>query len=284
MIDKLVVLGPVVRKHFVDYSKSRGFPTKNYEMKTDLRRSPWKLPAILYWNGRHDGRSKLELVHVSRLGLSFIQRVLVEVFGQLNRLKIIRIDSCVDLFGVSPWWFALNCHVPNAHKVTLYKGRPGISYYLQRSHQKTILVYDKAAQLRATRDPLYEVFRPLGRWTRLEIQLKGSGVPYRNFLDIHRYTAENLLGSLRFVKFRIDPDDSTSKDFLKSAGLRALVDEYGLQAAKKMIPSADWAYLKRKLLKPGNESRLAQLIRKMKEENDDWLNDRIRFPRYAKRK
>lgn len=235
------------------------------------------LPAILCYQGLHSGVHKRELIGVSRLGLSHSQAIIAKLFPASSQLVIYRIDLCLDVSGKSVWDLAANLCAPNTQNVAVYKNRDGDSVYLRRSRQKTIVVYDRATRLRREKNLLAAMLLPNHRLTRLEFQLRGSAMPFRSFLEIHKYAAIDLVKDLRCAELIIDCDASTPMNFPAAEGLRSLISSGGLQLAAKRFPSANWSFLKRKFLQE-EDALLSEIARRLRKSIADWLNDRIRFP------
>jgi hypothetical protein len=196
-IDKLVLLCVFIRKLFLQLAREQGVRKWGYSHVIDLRQTDHKLPIILYCDGLRDGRHKVEVVGVARLGQSRTLRILKEVIGQSSGARIYRIDFCADLLGISVWELAQICYVGPSQNYQIYRSRTGDSVYVQRSKSKTIVLYDRKRRLRAEHDPRAAMLDPDEDLTRIEVQLKGAGVPHRKLRHIHRYADVDLLAGLK---------------------------------------------------------------------------------------
>jgi hypothetical protein len=279
MIDKLAVLGKQIKGRYRQLAVTKGFPGSHYDRVLDLRSvdERLRLPARLFWKGKHNGIHKVEMVDVAKLGWTRTRRVLEELFGDWRGLKIYRIDCCVDIPELSVWYFLRNCRVSRAQNFQLIKSRHGVSVYLQMSAQKTIVIYDRVGKMRAYKDPQLAVFKS-SKLTRIEVQLKGAGVPYQKLAQLPRYAQCDLLSSLQFFTLHI-PDDRPPAEGFTALGLRTTIRKYGQVAASKMVPAQNWASLRKTYFKAASGATVLGLTSRMQKSVRDWLDDRIRFPR-----
>src|SRR6267142_2092415 len=178
-IDKLVLLADKIQKVFLELAREQGSARGGYGHVIDLRQTLYNLPVVLNCDGRHNGVHKIELVSVARLGLRRTRKILKTILGHLSAARIYRIDLCTDIPGIWVWDLAEMVIVSRTQNFRIHNNRGGASFYLQNSAHKTILLYDKVKQLTAKGDPLADTFRPGEHITRIEVQLKGRGVPFR---------------------------------------------------------------------------------------------------------
>lgn len=283
MIDALHLLSPRINKKFSDIALENGRPTRGYERCVDLREQEPKLPARLYFNGRHTPVHKLELIGVARLGLPLTQQIVETVFPDLKRVTIYRIDCCVDLLGKNVWHFAESCHIPRVQNYRLFRNRGAVSIYLQASKNRTVVFYDKGRERQAKKSPMAAILMPGDSLTRFEMRFQGSGVPVRDFLRIEAYAEMDFVANIRFARLRVPSNKSTPMELLKAEGVRALVRRYGQQMAFKSFPPAEAAYLKKKFLKPSDGAEAVELNRRIRKSVADWMAGRIRYPRFARK-
>jgi hypothetical protein len=282
--DKLVLLSRSIRSKYLRLAREKGERKGGYSRVIDLRETPEKLPVLLYCGGIHNGIHKLQFVGVAHLGLSRVREIASQIFGDLRFVRIFRIDWCIDLWGISVLDFALYCRLTRAQNCKVVRSRTGISFYLGDSKQRVLLIYDRLARLRAIRDPLAEYYSTSDQLTRVEVQLRGRGLPYRRLRDIERYGELDLLSQLSFWEIKRTNKKSLKPiEALATEGLLYKIDRFGLQATSKMFASQAWAYLQRKLLTPASKSELLRVSTLMKKSIRDWLEDRIRFPRLEKK-
>jgi hypothetical protein len=278
-IDKLVLLCVFISKLFLQLAREQGVRKWGYGHVIDLRQTDHKLPIILYCDGMRDGRHKVEVVGVARLGQSRTLKILKEVIGHSSGARIYRIDFCVDLPGVSVWSLAQICYVGPSQNFQIYRNRTGDSVYLQRSKAKTILLYDKKRRLRAEHDPRATMYASGDELTRIEIQFKGAGVPFKKLRDIHRYSDLNLLSGLKFRRLVSSSNHKKPLRAMAAAHLATQIEDFGLHAALKQFPSAQRAYFKKLFLKDVDGREVPDIRGRMKKSVQDWLDDRIRHPR-----
>ena len=279
MIDKLVLLSPLIRRPFVEIAMEEGEPKWGYERCVDLRDTALKLPVKLFYRGRHTQIHKLEFIGVARLGLPRTREIAELIFPILERVRIYRIDLCVDLLGFSPWFFVTNVRLPRQQNFGLYRSRGAVSFYLQFSAQRKILFYDRLRLLRKDKHPLAALFNTNDELTRIEVQMMGAAVPFKRFLDIGRYAEIEPLKHLQITRLRIDPGENTPVKVLAAYGLRWLVHKYGQQAASKIFPPSAWAALQAVYLERMEHSDLPPLGKLMRKGIMRWLIGQIHFPR-----
>jgi hypothetical protein len=63
-------------------------------------------------------------------------------------------------------------------------------------------------------------------------------------------------------------------------GLRTLIRKCGLQGVFKKFDPPEWAALRKKFTEPMELNTTPPLGARLKKSSADWLEDRIRFPRY----
>jgi hypothetical protein len=279
--DKLILLSHSIKHKYRNLAEQKGKAQGGYSRFIDLRKTPEALPALLYCGGIHNGVNKLQFLDVEQLGLSHVREIAARIFGHSRSIRISRIDWCIDVLGTSILDLGPYCRLAGVHNCSIERSRSGVTFYLRRSRQHVLLIYDRLARLRAIRHPLAEYFSSADRMTRLEVQLKGRGLPFRRFEDIERYAELDLLSGLSVWQFGPKPPGLTTTAALAADGLRHKIDQYGLQVTSKMYPSQFWSYLQKKLLIPAPESSFPDLQRLMRNSIHDWLKDRIRFPRLA---
>jgi hypothetical protein len=282
--DKVILLSRTIRSRYLQLAREKGERKGGYSRFIDLRKTPEKLPALLFCGGIHNGIHKLQFVGVAQLGLSRVREIASQIFGDLRFVRISRIDWCVDLWGISVLDFALYCRLTRAQNCKVVRSRSGISFYLGNSKQRVLLIYDRLARLQAIRDPLAEYYSTSDQITRVEVQLRGRGLPYRRLRDIERYGELDLLSRLSFWEIkRTNKKTLRPIEVLAAEGLLYKIDRFGLQATAKMFASQAWAYLQGKFLTPASKSEFLGISTLMKNSIRDWLEDRIRFPRLTKR-
>jgi hypothetical protein len=278
-IDKLVLLSDEIDEEFLNLAREQGVRKWSYNHVIDLRQTDHNLPIILYCDGMRDGRHKLEVVGVGRIGQARTLKILKKVIGHLSNARIYRIDCCVDLPGVSVWGLAQICYVGPSQNYQIYRSRTGDSVYVQRSKSKTIVLYDKKRRLRAEHDPRAAMYDPGEELTRIEVQLKGAGVPFRKLRHIHRYADVDLLSSLKLRRIVSSSDHKKPLRAMAAAHLANQIEDFGLQAALKRFPSSHRAYIEKLFLEDVDGGEAPDIRRRMRKAIQDWLEDRIRFPR-----
>jgi hypothetical protein len=281
-IDKLVALSSSVGDVFHNFARERGEQKWGYGHVLDLRHTYYKLPITLYCDGRHDGRHKLEVIGVSRLGQSRTLKILKEVVGHLSNVRIYRIDFCVDLLGISVQDLAAACFVRQVQNYRIFRKRGAVSFYLQCSADRTVLLYDKKREMAAKGNPLVKMLRENDELTRVEVQLKGAAVPYKKIRHLHRYADVDLLAGLEFRWLRAISADAKPLQSLAVSYLRDQTEQFGLQAVKKRFGSSEWSYIERIFSENVRPDRIPDIRLRLKKSVEDWLENRIRFPRFPR--
>jgi len=278
-IDKLELLTKCVRKRFRALARRKGSRRKGYLHVVDLRNTHYKLPVILHCDGCYNGIHKIEVVGVAQLGLRRTRQILKQVLPNLVAARIYRIDVCTDVPGIWVWDLAERMFVSRTQNFQIINKRGGASFYLQKSSDKTIVLYDKIKQYRAIGDPMAHLFRPGDHLTRIEVQLKGHGVPFKKIRDLHRYVDVDFLEQVHFRKLRALRDDAKPLHLLAAAQLQHLTQKYGLLATKKRFSPSQWAYIERTLFQVLEGKEIPDLRFRLKRSIEDWLENRLRFPR-----
>jgi hypothetical protein len=237
------------------------------------------LPARLFYLGRYSGIHKLDIIGVARLGLPRTLEIVEHIFPNLQRVRIYRVDLCTDLLGLSPWFFVTNLLLPHGQNYALYRSRGAISYYLQFSKQRKIVFYDRLRLLRRQKEPLADIFNVDDQLTRIEIQWMGAAVPFRRFVDIHRYAEMPLLRQLRFRKLLVATNQHTPAKHLATYGLRWLISKYGKQATSRMFSPPEWAALSHAHLEQMDQSEIPHIESLMRKSTRRWLKGQLHFPR-----
>jgi hypothetical protein len=278
-IDKLDLLSDKIEEEFLNLAREEGSARGGYNHVLDFRQTRFKIPVIIFCDGRHSGIHKIEVVGVARLGLRRTRKILKMILGHLSAARIYRIDLCADISDLRVWDLAEVVLVSRSQNFKIYNNRGGVTFYLKNSANKTILLYDKVKQLTAKRDPLADTFSPGEYLTRIEVQLKGRGVPFKKIRHLHRYVDFDLLGQLHLRRLKRLRDDAKPLHRLAAGGLRRLIHKYGLQATKKQFSPAHWAYIEKSLLRVLEGKEIPDLRLRLKRNIEDWLENRIRFPR-----
>jgi hypothetical protein len=279
--DKLDLISHSIGNEYLGYALEEGKQKWGYAGVVDLSKASAKLPVILYCKGFRDGVHKIQFLDVAHLGLTRVQETAERIFGNTNHdIRIARLDWCVDLLGISLLDLALYCRLARVQNCSVMRSRKGMTFYLRQSKQCAVLLYDKAQQLRSTGNPLSEFFGTKDHLTRVEIQLRGGGLPFRKFVDIERYRDIDLLPNISFWEFGRKRDGMTIADSLAAEGLLKQISEFGLQMTAKRYTAQEWAYINQKYLEPAAD--FPDINRLMRKSVRDWLEDRIRFPRLRK--
>ena len=274
MIDKLELFSQQINRYYEDLALEVGRTGYRYERWLDLRLTEHPLPAFLHFRNRLTGTHKLVLIGVAKLGWTETKRIVEQVFPNLERVRISRIDLSVDFFGTSVFTLGENLYLRRAQGFIVYKKRSGTSYYLQCSPLKSVLVYDKAQFPKrvGSRRPDIDI-------ARLEVQLKGSGIPIREFLQLWRYARLDVLPNLEVRHVRVRFDSKRPNLFIASVGFRRLIRKYGLNGALKLFPSSYRNILKATFLGPELKDELSSIKDQLRVSITNWLGDIIRFPR-----
>jgi hypothetical protein len=130
-VDKFTVLCVSIAALFYKLACEKGVRRWGYRHVLDLRQTNNALPVILYCDGVHDGRHKIEFVDVGRVGRQRVLEIIEQVTGGLSGVRIYRIDFCVDVFGISVWDLARICYVRRAQNFQIFRTRKGDTVYLQ---------------------------------------------------------------------------------------------------------------------------------------------------------
>jgi hypothetical protein len=276
--DKLELLSYKIRPPFLDLAIDEGERKGGYAHVVELP----KKSAILHCKGFRDGIHKLVFCDVARLGYRYCKDVVGEVFGDSSRIRITRIDWCVDILGISLLDLALYCRLGRVQNSRIDRSRTGITFYPRFSKARTVLLYDKLRERESRRDPVLRKYVVKGPITRVEIQFKRN-LPYRRFDHLERYAELDLLPNLSFWRAGRKRNGLKTKNSLAAEGLLQRIDEYGLQLTSKMFSCSEWAYLTRTLLQRAPDSQFPDLNKSLQKSARDWLENRIRFPRLTKR-
>jgi hypothetical protein len=274
--DKLTLLSFSVLNSFRKLAESEGERKGGYSSFIDLRKTPTQLPAFLYCGGIHNGIHKIDLIDVAHLGLSRTREIVEAITGDSAHVRIARVDWCVDLCGISVLDLALHCRLSRTQNCSMDRSRTGFSYYPQRSTQRTVIFYDKRQHLRSKKDPLGEID---DEWTRVEVRLKGKGLPYHKFRNIHKYAGLDLMPNISFWEFGRQREGLTPQESLAAEGLIRKIQDLGMQLASKTLTAQQWAYVCRKYLEPAKQGDFPDLNALLRKSTGDWLKDRVRFPR-----
>jgi hypothetical protein len=277
--DKLVLLSQNVRTEFERLVKEKGHPKGKYSHFLDLRKTKYELPVRLYCGGAFNGANKLEFMRVAGLGISRVEQIVIEVFGDLLNSNICRLDWALDLLGKSPWDLAVRCRVSGVQSSRFYRSRGSVSFYPHFSQDRAILIYDRSKRLRAKSDPLARVFADDNDFSRIEVQFRGKGVPIREFARIRHYGDIDLLKGVDFLNLLQLRSKLKLQQLLAAERIQLLVQEVGLQIASKRFSPSEWAYLSKKYFAPTSKPDIPDIRALMQKSARDWLEDRLRFPR-----
>lgn len=281
--DKVVLLSHFIESKYLKLAREKGKPTSGYSRFIDLRKTPEELPVLLYCGGIHNGIHKLQFVDVGHLGLSRTRKIAKTIFGDLRSVRIFRIDWCIDLWGYSALDVARYCRLARVQNCSVICSRSGITFYLRDSKEHVLLIYDRLDRLRSIRHPLAECCSSDDQVTRVEVQLRGRGLPFRRLRDIERYAEVDLLSGMSFWELPRKKENLSTTDALAAEGLLSQIERFGLQVASKMYTAQTWAYLSKKYLIPASELKFPNLEKLMRKGVRDWLEDRLRFPRLGKK-
>jgi hypothetical protein len=236
----------------------------------------------LFFRGRHNGIHKLEIIGVARLGFPRTKEIVERIFPNRHRVRIYRIDLCVDRLGFLPWFFVTNLYVPRYQNYALFRSRGAVSYYLQFSKQRKLVFYDRVRWMRKEKNPLADICGGDDHLTRVELQLYGAAVPFKRFVDLHRYAEIRQLKHVHFAELQVAGDEQTPVKRLATYGLRWLISKYGLQPTSRMFSSPEWAGLKKAYLKEVESTEIPRINSLMCKSIRRWLTGRIHFPRVRK--
>src|ERR1700687_3647729 len=182
--DKLVLLSQNLKPELERLVKERGHPKGKYSHFLDLRKTELALPVRLFCGGSINGTNKLEFIRVASLGLSRVEQIVLDVFGDLQSAKICRLDWAVDFLGKNPCDLAVRCRVSGVQSCRFYRSRGRVSFYPHFSRDRVILIYDRLKRMQSKGDPLARIFREEDDLTRIEVQFRGKGIPIRDFVNI----------------------------------------------------------------------------------------------------
>ncbi len=274
-VDKLFLLCPTIKTPFKHLVMEKGEPRGNFKSSFDLRKMDPKLSVRISCDGRFNNTHKMEFIDVARLGLRNVEWIVAEICEASIRPRICRFDCCVDLWGVSCVEMASRCSVSGVQKFAMEGGRWGNTFYPHRSRTRTVLIYDKIKHWRSKNDPNARLFKSDDLLCRIELQLKGRGVPYKNFADIRKYGDFELLRGVNFSDHLEIRSGLRPRDELAGLGFRGLAEQCGLQAALKRYPSFPW----KNYFVSGTETLAPRVQSLIRLGVRDWLDNRIRSPR-----
>ena len=237
-IDKLVLLSDEIEKRLSQFSPRAGFRAGRLSLCHRSTSDPLQLPprrALLrrpaQWQAQ--GRSRRRCRVRARKNTKEILRT---ILGHLSAARIYRIDLCTDILGLRVWDLTEVVLISRSQNFKIYNNRGGATFYLSTSTHKTILLYDKVKQLAAKCDQQADTFSPGESLTRIEVQLKDRGVPFKKIRHLHRYADVDLLGQLHFRRLKRLRDDAKPLHLLAAGGLRRLDSQnLDLHAVKKQI-------------------------------------------------
>lgn len=184
--------------------------------------------------------------------------------------------------GISLLDLALYCRLGRVQHCRIDRSRTGTTFYPRFSKARTVLLYDKLRERESKHDPILRQYVVKGPVTRVEVQFRRD-LPYKRFDHLKRYAELDLLPNLSFWQAGSKRNGLKTKDTLAAEGLLRRIDEYGLQLASKMFSSSEWAYLSKTLLQLAPDPRFPDLNKLLQKSADDWLENRIRFPRTPKK-
>jgi len=147
-----------------------------------------------------------------------------------------------------------------------------------------VLIYNKLRQLQSIGSPLFKNYLMPDPLVRVEVQLKGHGLPVRYFHELDKFAELDLLQNLSFSEIGQKRSGLNTTDSLAAEGLLRKIEESGLQMTSKEYSSQKWAYLAKKFLRPASQSQFPDLNKLLRQSIRDWLENRTRFPRYPERR
>jgi hypothetical protein len=210
------------------------------------------------------------------LGLRRVEEIVNSICEQPDRVTIARIDWAVDILGLPAWDLGISCRVASVVNSAFFHSRGGVSFYPHKSNTRSILIYERGKRLNALHHPDAKRFSNQDL-TRLEVQFKGKGVPIRQFSRIREYRDIDVLRGVSFEKIVKITNDLKPLQILQAEGLRSLVSRLGLQNASKRFAASEWASIRKQYLRPSDDFPDLRFL--MKRGVEDWLENRIRFPR-----
>ena len=233
---------------------------------------------VLHVRGSFNGIHKIVFEDVAYLRLSRTQEIAEQIFGRLKYVTVSRIDWCVDLLGVSLWDLAPFASISRVIRYKIFHSRTGTTFYPHQSHTRTVLLYDRLQKLRMGDTPFAKHFTESDQLTRIEVQLRGTGVTHRQFRDIRKFSDDDLLADLKFLKPRPVPEYVSPITRFAIEYVRELMKTVGIQAVAKRFPSNEFAHFRERYLESAPAESL-NVNERLKKSIRDWLEDRIRFPR-----
>jgi len=195
--DALVLLSHRIRSVFRDLAQEKGKKVPGYAWHIDLRETVFQLPVRLYFGGVHNGINKIQFIDVAHLGLTRTREIVRAICGDLDAVRIARLDCCVDI-DIPLLDLALYCRLALVQNCTIVRSRTGTTFYLRHSYPRKAMMYDKLRQLEFAGDPTIKAYVWEGPLTRVEVQLRSSGLPFRRFIDLERYAKLDMLPNLSF--------------------------------------------------------------------------------------
>jgi hypothetical protein len=300
MLDKLSVVGKRLRRSIAKLAREKGRPHQYYETFLDLRPD---LPAFLYFQSKHTGRHKVTLAGVSRLGWPEVRRILEAVFPDVSKellpdtfqdtfpelgqeasvdqheVWISRIDLAVNLVDIPLDFFLENLLPKNSRAMRLDRGPRGHTFYPYKSDDRTVAIYDlKRKNQKGKRDALWGFWKRFDHALRLELSLRGRGIPWRSLRDLPKYREMDLLQGANFHEVRINTDGLTPIQALACIGLRSqIATGISLEAILKTVPSPHRPTIKRLFLRA--VANAPDINARFRRRFDDWFRGLIRFPR-----
>jgi hypothetical protein len=277
---KLVLLCKNIRPKYLDILNLLGKRVGGYSRYLDLRELEESLPVRLYCGGIHNGINKLQFDdEIAQLGLTKTREIVKAIFGSRHEIMISRVDWCLDIPGISVVDLALYCRVARSQTFVLHRSRGSLSVYPRRSKAFTILFYDWVAKRRAIHHPLARFYGPNDHVTRIEVQLRGRGLTFRDFNEIEEYAELQFLSNLSFWELGCKKKGLTPIQDLAAEGFLHRIEQYGVAGTSKFYSPQVFAGLRKKFLIPANEFPIPDLDYLMQMSTRVWLQDRIRFPR-----
>jgi hypothetical protein len=96
--DALILLSSRrVRKKFRRLAGEKGERKWGYARVVDLRKTDSKLPVILYCGGYRNGMNTIQFIAVADLGLTRVQEIAAEIFGDIGEVRIFGSDWRIDI-------------------------------------------------------------------------------------------------------------------------------------------------------------------------------------------
>jgi hypothetical protein len=277
--DRLELLSPDLRPEYQILAHAKGVRKGGYAHVVEIPELSVVLHSKGYWNGIH----KVVFRNTANLGYTFCGNVAREIFGQLANPIVSRVDWCVDVLGIALLDLALYLRLGRRQNCRTDRSRSGPTFYPSLSTTRTVLLYDKLRELESKHSPILKNHIMRGPLTRVEVQFKRN-LPIRRLDQLGGYADLELLPNLSFWKVGTKREGLKTKDSLAAEGLLRRIEEYGLQTTSKMFSSSEWAYLTKTLLQRIPDSKFPDLNKLLQKSARDWLEDRLRFPRYSERR